>query len=83
MLKDYVMMVPVAHGGSSTADHAANVEGAHSSPLGNELFSVVSNGTDQFVWMQNGEPSSLWCSDETDGETLRACEQIYEALSWL
>jgi ABC-type transport system substrate-binding protein len=79
MLKDDLMMIPVAHGGSSTA-YQANVEGAHSSPLGNENFSVVSNGTDTFVWMQNGEPSSLWCSDETDGETLRACEQVYEAL---
>lgn len=79
MLKDDVMMIPVAHGGSSTA-YQANVEGAHSSPLGNEVFSVVSNGTDQFVWMQNGEPASLWCSDETDGETLRACEQTYESL---
>ncbi len=79
MLKDNVMMIPVAHGGSSTV-YAANVEGAHSSPLGNEVFSVVSNGTDQFVWMQNGEPASLWCSDETDGETLRACEQTYESL---
>jgi ABC-type transport system substrate-binding protein len=79
MLKDDVMMIPVAHGGSSTA-YQANVDGAHSSPLGNEIFSVVSNGTDQFVWMQNGEPASLWCSDETDGETLRACEQVYESL---
>ena len=58
----------------------ANVEGAHSSPLGNERFSVMSNGTDQIVWMQNAEPNSLWCADETDGETLRACEQAYESL---
>jgi ABC-type transport system substrate-binding protein len=79
MLKDYVMMIPVANGGSSTV-FAADVEGAHSSPLGNEVFSVMSNGTDQLVWMQNGEPNALWCSDETDGETLRACEQVYEAL---
>lgn len=79
LLKDYVMMIPVAHGGSGVA-YQANVEGAHASPLGNELFSVMSNGTDTFVWMQNGEPASLWCSDETDGETLRACEQVYESL---
>ena len=79
LLKDYVMMVPVAHGGSGVA-YQANVEGAHASPLGNENFSVVSNGGDTFVWMQNGEPNSLWCSDETDGETLRACEQVYESL---
>jgi ABC-type transport system substrate-binding protein len=79
MLKDDLMMIPVAHGGSSTA-YQANVEGAHSSPLGNEYFAVVSNGTDQFVWMQNGEPIALWCGDEDDGETLRACEQVYQAL---
>jgi len=79
MLKDYLMMIPVANGGSATV-FGANVEGAHSSPLGNEIFSVMSNGKDSFVWMQNGEPAALWCSDETDGETLRACEQMYEAL---
>ena len=31
---------------------------------------------DTLVWMQNAEPLSLYCADETDGETLRACEQI-------
>lgn len=79
MLKDDLMMIPVAHGGSSTA-FQANVTGAHSSPLGNELFYVMGNGTDKLVWIQNGEPAALWCSDETDGETLRACEQVYEPL---
>jgi ABC-type transport system substrate-binding protein len=79
LLKDKVVMIPVAHGGSAVA-YQANVKGAHASPLGDERFSVMDNGTDQFVWMQNGEPSTLWCSDETDGETLRACEQVYEPL---
>jgi len=54
LLKDKVVMVPVAHGGSAVA-YQANVEGAHASPLGNERFSVMDNGTDQFVWIQNGE----------------------------
>ena len=30
--------------------------------------------------MQNGEPISLYCADETDGESLRACEQVNEGL---
>jgi ABC-type transport system substrate-binding protein len=30
--------------------------------------------------MQSGEPASLWCGDETDGETIRFCDQVYEAL---
>ena len=72
-------MIPVAHGGSATAFLAA-CEGAHSSPLGNENMSVMTCGTDILVWMQNAEPISLYCADETDGESLRACEQINESL---
>jgi ABC-type transport system substrate-binding protein len=30
--------------------------------------------------MQNAEPIGLYCADETDGESLRACEQINEPL---
>ena len=37
-------------------------------------------GRDTFVWMQNAEPIGLYCADETDGESLRACEQINESL---
>lgn len=79
LIKKHVPMIPVAHGASAVA-YKANVEGAHTSPLGNERFAVMNNGSDKFVWMQNGEPAALWCSDETDGETLRACQQIYEPL---
>lgn len=80
LLKQHVPMVPVAHGGSGTA-YKADVTGAHSSPLGNENFSVMTPGDrKQFVWMQNAEPLSLYCADEEDGESLRACEQINEAL---
>lgn len=79
-IKQHVPMIPVAHGGSATA-YKATVDGAHSSPLGNETFKVMSQpGKDTFVWIQNAEPLSLYCADETDGESLRACEQIYEPL---
>ena len=37
-------------------------------------------GRDTFVWMQNGEPPGLYCADESDGEALRACEQMLESL---
>ncbi|MDE3091722.1 MAG: peptide ABC transporter substrate-binding protein, partial [Chloroflexota bacterium] len=79
LVKQHVPMVPIAHGGSATA-FKAGVQGAQASPLTNELFYVTSSGTDQFVWMQGAEPISLWCGDETDGETLRACDQMYEPL---
>lgn len=79
-IKQHVPMIPVAHGGSAVA-YKAGLEGnPHSSPLGNETFSVMSNGTDTFVWMQNAEPISLYCADETDGESLRACEQVTQSL---
>jgi ABC-type transport system substrate-binding protein len=79
-IKQHVPMVPIAHGGSGTA-YRADVEGAHSSALGNEgLFAMKAGDRDQIVWMQNGEPGGLYCADVTDGESLRVCEQLAEAL---
>ena len=78
-LRELVPMVPVAHGGSGVV-YQASVKGGHASPLGNEYFAVVDPGKDTFVWMQNAEPISLYCNDETDGESLRACEQVLESL---
>jgi len=79
-IRDEVPMIPVAHGGSGTA-FRADIIGAHSSPLGNENFAVMEDPNDDvLVWMQNGEPIGLYCADETDGESLRACEQVVESL---
>ncbi|MBC7870641.1 MAG: peptide ABC transporter substrate-binding protein, partial [Chitinophagaceae bacterium] len=73
-------MIPVAHGGSAVA-YRAPIEGAQASPLGNESFAVMSDPDDDiFVWLQNAEPIGLYCADETDGESLRACEQTNESL---
>jgi len=80
LIKQHVPMVPVAHGGSA-AVYKATIKDAYASPLGTELFSVMDNpGKDSLVWVQNAEPLSLYCSDETDGESLRACEQIFDSL---
>lgn len=80
LIKQHVPMIPVAHGASATV-FKAGIEGAHASPLGNEIFSVMKPvANDTIVWVQSGEPLALWCSDEDDGETLRACEQMYDAL---
>lgn len=79
-IKQHVPMIPVAHGGSGAA-FRADVEGAHVSPLGNEaIFAMKAGDRPQFVWLQNGEPGGLYCADETDGESLRVCEQIMEPL---
>ncbi len=79
-IRTHVPMIPVAHGGSGVA-YRADVQNAHSSPLGNEYFAVMTPGDrTQFVFMQNAEPPGLYCADETDGESLRVCEQMTEAL---
>jgi ABC-type transport system substrate-binding protein len=80
LLQENIPMVPIAYGGSAVAYKAA-VTGAHASPLSNEALAVMGiEGQDQFVFVQNGEPGGLYCGDETDGESLRVCEQISESL---
>lgn len=79
-IREFAPMIPIAHGASATA-WKADVVGAHSSPLTSERFSVMDpGGRPTLVWMQNAYPLSLYCADETDGETLRLCEQINEPL---
>ncbi len=79
-IKANVPAIIVSHAGSAAA-FRADVVGALASPLGNEYFAVAKPGDrDTFVWMQNAEPISLYCADETDGESLRACEQVLESL---
>ena len=80
LLAEHIPVVPIAYGGSAVA-YQAGVENAHASPLTNESLAVMSlEGADPFVFVQNGEPGGLYCSDETDGESLRVCEQIIEPL---
>ncbi len=79
-IRELVPMIAVAHGGSGTA-YRADVTNPQASPLTNEQFAVSDpGGRDVFVFMQNAEPISLFCADETDGESLRACDQVMEAL---
>jgi len=79
LLKQYVPMIPVAHGASANA-FKANVEGQHSNPVSAPEFALMKGEKDTLVFVQNAEPISLYCSDESDGETFTACSQIYERL---
>ena len=78
-IKALVPMVPIVHGASAAAA-GAYVENAHFRPFGAPLFERVDPGKDTFVVMQNAEPISLYCADETDGESLAACQQLVEPL---
>ena len=72
-------MVPVAHGGNA-AGYLAAVQNPQASPLTEERFALSDSGKDALVFMQNAEPISLFCADETDGESLRGCTQMIEGL---
>jgi peptide/nickel transport system substrate-binding protein len=76
-----VPMVPISHAGFANA-YLAGVGDQQISPLSNELLfrMIPPEGRDNIVFMQSGEPGSLYCADESDGEALRACEQSMESL---
>ncbi len=78
-VRDLVPLVPIAHGASADAALAA-VSGAYVPPFGATQFARLNPGKDTFVFMQNAEPISLYCADETDGESLRPCQQVVETL---
>ncbi len=74
LLKDTVPMIPVAHGASALA-YRADVEGAHANPVSAVEFAAMKGNDDTLVYVQNAEPISLYCPDESDGETFTACAQ--------
>lgn len=78
-IRELIPMVPIAHGSSASAT-LATVENAHFRPFGAPYFHLDNPGKDTFVFMQNAEPISLYCTDETDGESLAVCQQIVDTL---
>jgi peptide/nickel transport system substrate-binding protein len=72
-------MLPIAHGYSAQA-YQASVQGAHANPLTPNEYARMKGPKDTFVYVQAGEPITLDCPDETDGETFNACGQIFEQL---
>jgi len=80
LIKQHVPMVPIAHGANALV-YSANVPNGFSSPIGNETFANMSvTGKDTMVFIQNAEPESFYCNDETDGEAIRACIQVFDSL---
>lgn len=77
-IRELVPMIPIAHGASAQAARAGIT--THARPFGGIIGALVDPGKDTFVFMQNAEPISLYCGDETDGESLLACEQVVESL---
>jgi ABC-type transport system substrate-binding protein len=80
LIKENVPVAFLIHGGTG-AGYKADVEGAQASPLTTEILAAMTPGDrETMVFMQGAEPLSLYCGDESDGESLRACEQVFESL---
>ena len=78
-LKSYVPMIPVVHGATANAATAA-MTAVNNPPFGAPKYAAMDNGSDTLVTMKSAEPISMFCADETDGESLEACEQVLEGL---
>jgi len=78
-LKEHIPMVPVAHGAPADAARA-DVQNAHTAVLGPPDLWNVDPGKDTLVYLKAAEPISLYCMDETDGESLDACKMVTEGL---
>ena len=74
-----VPAIPIAHGTSAYATRAG-VANLRVPPFGAPQFHLSDPGTDRFIFMQNAEPLSLYCADETDLESMAACQQVLEGL---
>ena len=80
LVKQHVPMVPIAHGANAIV-YKSTVDGAYADPLANEKLNLMNiPGQDQLVMIQSGEPPSLYCNDETDGEAIRVCNMISDSL---
>jgi peptide/nickel transport system substrate-binding protein len=80
LLKVHAPMIPIAHAGSAVV-WDATAAGANASPLRIETFiQAAAQDQDTFVWTQTSEPEGLYCADETDSGSLRACAQVVESL---
>lgn len=78
-IRELVPMVPVVHG-SVVHAATASLGGAYYPPYGSPQFYNLDSGDGDLVYVQNAEPISLFCADETDGESLTACQQVVETL---
>ena len=74
----HVPTIVIAHGTVNQA-YLASVEGVQLGPY-NENFPLMKTSDGTMVYSQDGEPVSLMCADETDGNSFRACNLIFSKL---
>lgn len=79
-IADFVPMVPLANGANGDA-YQAHITGPYKDNFAAVQFRVMEDpNDDNIIWEQTGEPVTMYCNDESDGETFNACEQVNESL---
>jgi ABC-type transport system substrate-binding protein len=80
LLKQHAPMIPIAHAADAVA-FRSDVAGAHAAPFGGESFAAMDPASrDQLVFTDVAEPLGLYCGDESDRASFRACVQVNEPL---
>jgi ABC-type transport system substrate-binding protein len=74
----HVPMIVLAHGTTNLA-FLASAQNVVIGPY-NENFPYMKTTDGNVVFEQDGEPVSLMCGDETDGNSFRACELLFSKL---
>ncbi len=74
----HVPMVVIAHGNTNLA-FLASVGNVAIGPY-NENFPQMTTADGTVIFSQDGEPISLMCNDEGDGNSFRACTQLFSKL---
>ena len=74
----HVPTIVIAHGTVNQA-YLASVQNVKIGPY-NENFDLMSTSDGTLIFSQDGEPVSLQCADETDGNSFRACNLLFSKL---
>jgi len=74
----HVPTIVLAHGTVNLA-FLSSVENVVVGPY-NENFPQMKTADGTLIFSQDGEPVSLFCADETDGNSFRVCNQIFSKL---
>jgi ABC-type transport system substrate-binding protein len=80
LIQDLAIGVAVVHNSSGTA-YLKEWTGVKPDPFSNEYHAIVeAPGKDTLIFARNGDSVSLYCIDETDGESFWVCEQVFQSL---
>jgi ABC-type transport system substrate-binding protein len=78
LIIQHVPMITIANGTTVLA-FGKDVGNVKIGPY-NENFVEMTTKDGKLIFAQDGEPVSLACADETDGNSFRACDQVFERL---